>query len=140
MLRRVTKIINAALLAWVAWVAVNALTVPIGFVGIKDQFRTALQNGDSVALRKLTSDPQDDRIGQALKARQVDKPTDLITRGGGYSTEISPRFLWTGESIGYHDVTVKAVDGSAVPFRLELVKGNVLFGGGWKIKSVSFEK
>lgn len=137
---QVTKLLTVALLAWVAWVAVNVLTLPNGFIEIKNQFSAALQSGDVAALRKLTNVPQDDRVMLALQARRIDKPGEVVTRGGGYATLSAPRFLWSGEGVGYHDLTVKAVDGSAVPFRLELVKGNVLFGRGWKIKSVSFEK
>ena len=137
---RVKKILTVALLAWLAWVAVNVLTIPNGFIEVKNRFCAALQTGDVAAIRNLTSQPQDDRVMLALQARRIDKPAEVVTRGGGYATLSAPRFLWSGEGVGYHDLTVKAVDGSAVPFRLELVKGNVLFGRGWKIESVSFEK
>jgi hypothetical protein len=135
MSRWIKRVVSTVVLLYFAWIALNVWTGPIGWIETQDLFRLAVMAGDAKTVRKISVDTEAGRIWDALKSHKIDKPSDIIMRGAGYSIS------WlTGRTLGYYDLTARLVDGASVPFRLELAKGNILLPYGWKITGIDFNK
>jgi hypothetical protein len=135
MSRWIKRGVSTVVLAYFAWIALNFWTGPIGWIETQDLFRLAVLAGDAGSIRRISADGEADQILDALKSRKIDKPGEIIMRGAGY--HISGL---TGRTTGYYDLTARLPDGASVPFRLDLVKGNIFLSYGWRIAAIKFDK
>jgi hypothetical protein len=113
----------------------NIIIAPIGFNALIDDFRGAVVRGDAAAVRALAFEPDAAQIWETLRSRNVDKAREVVMRGGGYSTS-----TWFGQMVGYTDLTARLPDGTSVLFRIDLIRGFIIFGQGWRIKSATVDQ
>ena len=107
----------------------------VGFNELIDGFRDAVVRGDAAAVQALVVEPDAARIWETLQSRNVDKAREVVMRDAGYSMS-----GWFGPVVGHANLTARLADGTSAPFRIDLIRGLIIFGQGWRIRSATIDK